>query len=98
MAKKILDFGQQIGNAVTPREVTPMGNNPRQEAVAAASDSPRQAAVSKLGGWDKFKNFWAGAWNKVRGGLGLTGLPEAHVITTNDYVKDPKTGKVNFSW
>jgi hypothetical protein len=66
--------------------------------VNTGSGGPKPEPEHKISGWDKFKNFWAGAWNKVRGAVGLTGLPEAHVISGNDYVKDPKTGKMNFSW
>jgi len=44
----------------------------------------------KMSGWDKFKNFFAGIYNTVGGGLGL---PKAHIITDNDYVKNEKTGR-----
>jgi len=63
--------------------------------TALVGPSPSQNIKSVVG---QVQELLAGAWNKVRGAVGLTGLPEAHVISGNDYVKDPKTGKMNFSW
>lgn len=59
-----------------------------------ATDTP-SGRPRGLSGWDKFKNFFAGVSNKV---LAPMGVPEAHIIKPEDYVKDTKTGKEVFSW
>lgn len=48
-----------------------------------------------LSGWDKFKNFWAGVHNNT---TAKVGLPEAHVITEDDYVWNDKKNKYEYDW
>ena len=49
-----------------------------------------------MGGWDKFKNFWAGLWNKTGGAL--TGKM-AHEVKPEDYnSKAADAEKNGFSW
>ena len=79
--------GQTIGQVLKPN-VTGPASKPSGDGSPA--NKPSGPTYNYLSGWDRFKN----TLSKIGKIGGLT----THEITDDDYVKNPKTGKMEFSW